>query len=152
MFSMENIWFETQPFFPQNSYICLMDSYSSAKISWSRHLKPARLWCKHPICRKDEQVNKTVLPKIYAPCIFKQVIKCKLCRDNNASCFQVCFWVHLGINRRLMFRDEVWHAEEKTPFHFWLPQKRSLKICHLSNLEDWGKGGFFLVLAIQIEQ
>lgn len=93
--------------FPKNPYICLMDSYSSAKMSWIRHLRPARLWCKHPICRKDEQVNKTVLPKIYAPCIFKQVIKCKLCTDNNASCFQVCFWVHLGINLRLMFKQRV---------------------------------------------
>jgi hypothetical protein len=85
----------------QNSYICLMDSYSSAKTSWSRHLRPARLYCEHPICRKDEEVNKTALPKIYAPRIFKQVIKCKLCTDNNASCFQVCFWVHLSVNLRL---------------------------------------------------
>lgn len=68
-----------------NSSICLMDSYSSTKISWSRHLKPARLQGRHPICRRDAQVNKTLVPEIYAPSIFKQVIKCKLCTDSNAS-------------------------------------------------------------------
>lgn len=128
-----------------------MDSYSSAKMSRIRHLRPAQLWCKHPICRKDEQVNKTVFPKIYAPCIFKQVIKCKLCMANNASCFQVCFWVHLRINRRLMFQQRVGLACWTGGHVLLLTPTRKKFSKNWSSEPPWGKGRFFLVFIIQIQ-
>lgn len=70
--------------FPKTYYICLMDSFSSAKISWSR----LDFYSINSICKKQKQQMR-ILYMIYAAFMIIQFIKNKLSStDNNTDCFK----------------------------------------------------------------